>query len=175
MNVPTLALPATPLSAIDGVPAACALPTALSRRRYAQTVALALLDRACWATSTWRRDLGEECPPLLRARAVAEDWPLTTIDQHGVSVTILLRPVAFGDDLTALVDEAVEELPAELRAEAGAVLRALASGEYPSMVADAVNGAFGDAVFSAGQAGHAAKSQSFELAIRVCRQQAAGA
>lgn len=161
MNAPNLALPAIPLDAIDGVPRD-ALPTAAARQRYAQTVALALLGRRCWEVDAWPRDLGEECPPLLRARAVAEDWPLTTIDQHGISLTILLRPVGLVDDLDGLIDEAVAVVPKDLRQDARAVLGALGAGELPvSTVCDEV---FGRVIFEAATAGHVAKSIAFDEA-----------
>lgn len=161
MNAPNLALPAIPLDAIDGVPRD-ALPTAASRRRYAQTVALALLGRPCWEVDAWRRDLGEECPPLLRARAVAEDWPLTTIDQHGISLTILLRPVGLVDELERLIDEAIARMPKGLREAGRAVLGTLASGETPgSTVCDE---AFGRVIFEAASGGHDAKASAFNEA-----------
>lgn len=169
MNGATVALPAMPFSALDGIPSADELATVAARRRYCQGVALALIGEPGWEVETWPQG---ECPGFLAMRASEEDWPTTGIAQHGMNLTIMLRPKPLPVAPDAMIAAAVEQVPPALRSLADEALHAFWRGEHPTANLAPLNPIFGEAILQAARRGHAAKDEVFEAALAAARQTA---
>lgn len=124
------ALPVLPWSAIDGVPPAEQLPRVVDRQRFAQHLACALIDQPSWELEAMARG---DMAPLVKLRALQEDWPLVGTGQ----VVVLMRPAPLPQDPKALFAQATAQAPEALRAELAAVLDTLWSGEVPTPSPDA--------------------------------------
>ncbi|MEZ4474373.1 MAG: hypothetical protein R3F60_27025 [bacterium] len=147
--------PARPPWALLGLPPAADLPTREARQRYAHAVLCALADTPSWTVETWRR---EGCPLDLRLRAADEDWPMLGTS----SVVAILRPAPLPAS-AALAP--VAALPADLQAEARAILGALVQGEAaPAPASAALAAALAAAIRHAAQAGYAAAMGAAEAA-----------
>jgi hypothetical protein len=109
------ALPGVPEEALRTFPV---LATPEARRRYGRAATFALAGLPSWEIEVWSR---RGCPPLLRMRALQEDWPMIGTGRR----VAIVRPAPWpGDELPSLV-----EVPAGFQEEAVRVLGALLVGE----------------------------------------------
>lgn len=129
MHGATVALPCTPMEALDGLPSAAVLSTPAKRRRYGQALACALAGIPSWTIETMSWD---ECPPVLELRAGQEDWPMIGSFRDGQSYLTILRPVPLPHEPIALIEAAVERTPAHFRGPAAEILAALLQGQLPA-------------------------------------------
>lgn len=174
MNTGALALPILPFTATRGVLPVDALPTAELRRRYAQIVALALLDEPSWIIESWERygDRREQCPWFLRARAAREGWPVGSQGQYGLQVTTLMRPAPLPESGDALIERAITRVPDDVRDAARETLQTLWRGDYPTGDLDVLDQVFGAAIMAAARQGGAARQAVFDAALARVRQSA---
>lgn len=174
MNTGSLSLPILPFSATRGVLPVDALPTPEVRRRYAQIVALALLEEPSWTIESWERygDRREQCPWFLRARAVREGWPVGSRGQYGLQVTTLMRPVPLPESGDALIERAITRVPVGLRGTAREALLALWRGDYPPGELGELDEVFSAAIMAAAAQGGAARQAVFDAALARVRQSA---
>ncbi len=114
-----------PWSAIDGVPPAEQLPRVVDRQRLAQHLACALIDQPSWELEAMARG---DMPPLVKLRALREDWPMVGTG----GVVVLMRPAPLPEEPEALFAQACERAPEALRPELAGVLSTLWSGEVPT-------------------------------------------
>lgn len=151
------ALPATPFSALAGLPAPTELPDLASRRRFAQAVACALVGQPSYEIEVWP---AEQFSPLLERRALQADWPMIA----NAETVVLLRPATL-PEADALITPAVAGLAEPTRTAMEATLRALWRGDWPGPEhAEAANEAIGEAIRRAARAGNEAAEAALQLA-----------
>lgn len=136
------ALPGVPATALDGFPP---LATPEARRRYGRATAFALAGRPGWEIEVWPR---QTCPPLLRLRALQEDWPMIGTGRR----VGIMRPAPWpGDELLEQV-----ELPTSLHEEGVCLLRSLLTGTEVPPPSAALAEALATALSRAAEAAFAA-------------------